>query len=274
MTRADIIQQIKSKKTFLCVGLDTTIERIPKHLLKQDDPVFEFNKQIIDATHDLAIAYKPNVAFYEVNGAKGWISLEKTINYLNTLNPQVFTIADAKRGDIGNTSMQYARAFLSNMDFDAITAAPYMGEDSMAPFLSIDGKWTILLALTSNKGSVDFQMLGLKNKGILYKQVLQTASGWGDLNNTMFVVGATKAEMLEEVRKIVPDHFLLVPGVGAQGGSLSEVVRYGMNKDCGLLVNASRSIIYASGGEDFAEKARQEALELQKEMAYYLDKIY
>jgi orotidine-5'-phosphate decarboxylase len=274
MTRADIIQQIKTKKSFLCVGLDTTIERIPKHLLELDDPVFEFNKKIIDATHDLAVAYKPNIAFYEVNGAKGWISLEKTINYLNEKYPQVFTIADAKRGDIGNTSLQYARAFLSNLDFDAITVAPYMGEDSVAPFLSIDGKWIILLALTSNKGSDDFQMLGLDNSNILYKQVLQTASGWGDLNNTMFVVGATKAEMLEEIRKVVPDHFLLVPGVGAQGGSLSEVVHYGMNKECGLLVNASRSIIYASGAEDFTEKARHEALKLQQEMATYLDRIY
>ena len=274
MNRADIIKQIKTKKSFLCIGLDTSIQKIPKHLLKLDDPVYEFNKQIIDATHDLAVAYKPNIAFYEVNGAKGWTSLEKTINYINGTYPQVFTIADAKRGDIGNTSLQYALAFLSNLDFDAITVAPYMGKDSIAPFLSIEGKWIILLALTSNKGSDDFQMLGLKKDGVLYKQVLQTASSWGDINNIMFVVGATKAEVLGEIRKIIPEHFLLVPGVGAQGGSLSEVVRYGMNKDCGLLVNASRSIIYASEDEDFCDRARHEALKLQKEMASYLDKIH
>jgi orotidine-5'-phosphate decarboxylase len=274
MTRAGIIEQIRTKKSFLCVGLDTSIDKIPKHLLDADDPVFEFNKQIIDATHELAIAYKPNIAFYEVGGTRGWSGLEKTINYLNQNHPELFTIADAKRGDIGNTSLQYAQAFLSNFQFDAITVAPYMGADSVAPFLSISDKWVILLALTSNEGSRDFQMLGLNNGTLLYQQVLETAKSWGNEENTMFVVGATRAEMLEGIRKIVPDHFLLVPGVGAQGGSLAEVVNYGMNRDCGLLVNASRSIIYASREGDFAEKAREEAAKLQAEMAYYLDRLY
>ncbi len=274
MNRADIIKQIKSKKSFLCVGLDTAINKIPKHLLDTEDPFFEFNRQIIDATHDVAVAYKPNIAFYEGQGTKGWISLEKTINYLNQNYPEIFTIADAKRGDIGNTSLQYAQAFLSNLSFDAITVAPYMGEDSIAPFLSIPGKWVILLALTSNKGSDDFQMLDIQGDNKLYEKVLETTSRWGNDGNTMYVVGATKAEMLGDIRKIVPDHFLLVPGVGAQGGSLEEVVRYGMNQDCGLLVNASRSIIYASSEADFAARARDEAKKLQQEMASYLDRLY
>jgi len=274
MNRADIIKQIKSKKSFLCVGLDTSISKIPKHLLDTEDSFFEFNRQIIDATHDVAVAYKPNIAFYEGQGTKGWISLEKTINYLNQHYPEIFTIADAKRGDIGNTSLQYAQAFLSNLSFDAITVAPYMGEDSIAPFLSIHGKWVILLALTSNKGSDDFQMLDIQGDNKLYEKVLETTSRWGNYGNTMYVVGATKAEMLGDIRKIVPDHFLLVPGVGAQGGSLEEVVRYGMNQDCGLLVNASRSIIYASSGDDFAARARDEAKKLQQEMASYLDRLY
>jgi len=274
MERSELIQQIESKRSFLCVGLDTAMNKIPKHLLETEDPFFEFNKAIIDATHDVAVAYKPNIAFYEGQGTKGWISLEKTIKYLNKNYPDIFTIADAKRGDIGNTSLQYAQAFLSKLSFDAITVAPYMGEDSIAPFLSIEDKWIILLALTSNKGSDDFQMLDLQGGDKLYKKVLATTSGWGNPSNIMYVVGATKAEMLAEIRKLVPDHFLLVPGVGAQGGSLEEVVRYGMNQDCGLLVNASRSIIYASQGEDFAAQARSEAKKLQQEMASYLDRLY
>lgn len=271
MNRNELVTQIKSKRSFLCVGLDTALEKIPKHLLDTEDPIYEFNRQIIDATHEMSVAFKPNIAFYEGLGAKGWMSLEKTINYLNTNYPEVFTIADAKRGDIGNTSLQYARAFLSNLNFDAITVAPYMGEDSISPFLSIPEKWVILLALTSNKGSDDFQMLEVTGGDKLYEQVLKTTSQWGNQGNTMFVVGATKAEMIGEIRKIIPEHFLLVPGVGAQGGSLEDVARYGLNKDCGILVNASRSIIYASQDEDFAEKAREEALKLQRQMKYFLE---
>ncbi len=271
MNRNELVTQIKSKRSFLCVGLDTALEKIPKHLLDTEDPIYEFNRQIIDATHEMSVAFKPNIAFYEGLGAKGWMSLEKTINYLNTNYPEVFTIADAKRGDIGNTSLQYARAFLSNLNFDAITVAPYMGEDSISPFLSIPDKWVILLALTSNKGSDDFQMLEVPGGDKLYERVFKTTSQWGNQGNTMFVVGATKAEMIGEIRKIIPEHFLLVPGVGAQGGSLEDVARYGLNKDCGILVNASRSIIYASQDEDFAEKAREEALKLQRQMKYFLE---
>lgn len=271
MNRNELVTQIKSKRSFLCVGLDTALEKIPKHLLDTEDPIYEFNRQIIDATHEMSVAFKPNIAFYEGLGAKGWMSLEKTINYLNTNYPEVFTIADAKRGDIGNTSLQYARAFLSNLNFDAITVAPYMGEDSISPFLSIPEKWVILLALTSNKGSDDFQMLEVTGGDKLYERVFKTTSQWGNQGNTMFVVGATKAEMIGEIRKIIPEHFLLVPGVGAQGGSLEDVARYGLNKDCGILVNASRSIIYASQDEDFAEKAREEALKLQRQMKYFLE---
>ncbi|MGZ4035063.1 MAG: orotidine-5'-phosphate decarboxylase, partial [Bacteroidia bacterium] len=259
--------------SFLCVGLDTDITKIPKHLLKSEDPVFEFNKQIIDATKEYCVSFKPNMAFYETQGAKGWISLEKTISYINQTCPDVFTIADAKRGDIGNTSKMYAKAFLENLNFDSITVAPYMGEDSVTPFLEYKNKWVILLALTSNSGSSDFQINEIASpylKGeqgiLLFQNVLETSKKWSSPDNMMYVVGATKAEMFSDIRKIVPEHFLLVPGVGAQGGSLSEVVKYGMNKQCGLLVNSSRGIIYASSGEDFADKAREEAMKLQKEM--------
>jgi orotidine-5'-phosphate decarboxylase len=272
MTRKELIEIIKAKKTFLCVGLDTDINKIPKHLLDTEDPIFEFNKQIIDATIDYAAAYKPNIAFYECYGPKGLVSLEKTINYLNTFSKKVFTIADAKRGDIGNTSAQYAKAFFETMNFDAITVAPYMGEDSVSPFLSYENKWIIILALTSNKGSDDFQLCKIsdENGKYLFEVVLERSSKWGNTENTMYVVGATKAEMLAEIRKIVPDHFLLVPGVGAQGGSLQEVAKFGMNKDCGLLINASRSILYASAGFDFVEKAKAEAKSMQAEMEVLL----
>lgn len=266
MTRSELFEQIKKKKSFLCVGLDTDITKIPKHLLKSEDPVFEFNKQIIDATKEYCVSFKPNMAFYETQGVKGWISLEKTINYINQTCPDNFTIADAKRGDIGNTSSMYAKAFLQTLNFDSITVAPYMGEDSVKPFMEYPNKWVILLALTSNPGSKDFQ-----TENNLYQQVLRTSQKWGGADNLMYVVGATKAELLSDIRKIVPDHFLLVPGVGAQGGSISEVAKYGMNKQCGLLVNSSRGIIYASSGEDFAEKAREEAEKLQKEMAVLLE---
>ena len=266
MNRTELISLIQAKKSFLCIGLDTDITKIPQHLLCGHDPIFEFNKAIIDATHDLAVAYKPNFAFYESSGVRGWNNLTKTIQYLKEFN--VFTIADAKRGDIGNTSQQYAKAVFdpesSGMDFDAVTVAPYMGEDSVKPFLSFPGKWIIVLALTSNKGAADFQFF--KGKKRLFEQVLAQSKGWGSEENMMYVVGATQAEMLTDIRKIVPDHFLLVPGVGAQGGSLQEVAKYGLNKDCGLLVNSSRNIIYASGGTDFAEKAREEALKMQREM--------
>lgn len=269
MTRKELIHQIKSKKSFLCVGLDTDIKKIPAHLLKASDPIFEFNKQIIDATADYCVAYKPNLAFYEAHGPQGLESLEKTIDYIPD---HIFTIADAKRGDIGNTSSLYARAFFETMNFDSITVAPYMGEDSVGPFLKYEGKWVILLALTSNKGSKDFQDLDIEGSSSkLYQEVLKTSQEWGSIDNLMYVVGATKAESLQEVRQLVPDHFLLVPGVGAQGGSLEEVSKYGMNKDCGLLVNSSRGIIYASNNEDFGMKAGEEASKLQKEMEAYLD---
>jgi orotidine-5'-phosphate decarboxylase len=276
MTRQELFENIKRKKSFLCIGLDTDVSKIPAHLLKSEDPVFEFNKQIIDATQDLCVSYKPNMAFYETEGVKGWISLEKTINYINEKYPDQFTIADAKRGDIGNTSKMYAKAFLEKLDFDSITVAPYMGEDSVTPFLEYKNKWVILLALTSNSGSKDFQVSRInsdleKGDGIsLYEQVLETSKSWSTADNMMYVVGATKAEMLGDIRRIIPESFILVPGVGAQGGSLGEVVKYGMNKQCGLLVNSSRGIIYAGSGEDFALKAREEALKLQKEMAEYL----
>ena len=265
MTRQELITIIRKKKSFLCVGLDSEISKIPPHLLREEDPVFEFNRQIIDATIDFAVAYKPNLAFYESSGLKGWISLEKTISYLHMKKDRVFLIADAKRGDIGNTSAQYAKAFFDILDVDAITTAPYMGSDSITPFLAYPGKWVILLALTSNKGASDFQYL--KTDGsYLFEHVLSTSSRWGTTENMMYVVGATQAEQLGTIRKIIPDHFLLVPGVGAQGGSLREVARYGMTKDVGLLVNASRSIIFASSKEDFAEKAMEEAEKMQKEM--------
>jgi orotidine-5'-phosphate decarboxylase len=265
MTRQELISIINKKKSFLCVGLDTEINKIPPHLLREEDPVFEFNRQIIDATIDYAVAYKPNLAFYESSGLKGWISLEKTISYLHMKKDHVFLIADAKRGDIGNTSQQYAKAFFEILDVDAITVAPYMGSDSVQPFLSYPDKWVILLALTSNKGASDFQYIKSEDS-YLFEHVLQTSSKWGTPDNMRYVVGATQARQLGAIRKIVPDHFLLVPGIGAQGGSLEEVVRYGMNKDTGLLVNASRSIIFASNKENFAEKAREEAMKMQNEM--------
>lgn len=268
MNKNELIRLIKRKKSFLCVGLDTDINKIPQHLLKETNPVFEFNKRIIDATKDYAVAYKPNLAFYESMGIKGLHILEKTMKYLDNFRDEVFTIADAKRGDIGNTSQQYAKAFLTteNYNFDAITVAPYMGEDSVSPFLSYKDKWVILLALTSNKGANDFQFLKTENNISLYEEVLTKSKEWGTDSNMMYVVGATQANMLENIRKIIPDHFLLVPGVGAQGGSLEEVAKYGMNADCGLLVNASRSILYASNKTDYAEKAMEEAKTMQQEM--------
>ena len=266
LTTQQLISEIQLKKSFLCIGLDVDLNKIPKHLLQLEDPIFEFNKSIIDATHDLCVSYKPNIAFYEAYGLKGWISLQKTINYLNENHPEIFTIADAKRGDIGNTSSMYAKAFFEDLNFDSVTVAPYMGKDSVEPFLAFENKHTIMLALTSNEGAFDFQTLKV-NGTELYKQVLETSKGWKNSQNLMYVVGATKAEYFTEIRKIVPDSFLLVPGVGAQGGSLSEVCKYGMNQDIGLLINSSRAIIYASNGNDFAEKAREEALKLQQEMA-------
>lgn len=266
MTRTELTAQIKKKKSFLCIGLDTDLKKIPRHLHKSSDPIFEFNKQIIDATNDLCVAYKPNIAFYESIGSAGWESLEKTADYLKQFK-YIFSIADAKRGDIGNTSSMYAQAFFGSMDFDSITVAPYMGEDSVTPFLQYEGKWVILLALTSNKGANDFQI-----DHELYKTVLNKSQQWSNADNMMYVVGATRAEMLADIRKIVPQHFLLVPGVGAQGGSLQEVAKYGMNKECGLLVNSSRNIIYASDKEDFAVQAQTEAMKMQKEMEELLNK--
>ncbi len=270
MNRTDLFKLIQKKKSFLCVGLDSDLNKIPKHLLNSEDPVFEFNKQIIDATIPYAVAYKPNLAFYESRGIKGMRSLEKTMNYLEVFKEEIFTIADAKRGDIGNTSTQYAVSVFdkqaSGFSFDAITVAPYMGEDSVKPFLAFPGKWAIVLALTSNKGSDDFQLFEDENETRLFERVLERTSKWGTVDNMMYVVGATKAEMLEGIRKIVPGHFLLVPGVGAQGGDLNAVAKFGLNDHCGLLVNASRSILFASDGTDFAEKAALEAQSMQKEM--------
>ncbi len=283
MTKFELFEQIKKKESFLCVGLDSDISRIPKHLLELDDPVFEFNKQIIEATLPYAVAYKPNVAFYESRGSKGWKSLERTIDYINTIAPDVFTIADAKRGDIGNTSKMYANAFFVNMNFDAITVAPYMGVDSVTPFLEYNDKWVVLLALTSNKGAADFQLprrdfsealyrFGIRStrSKALYEKVLMTSQAWANEDKIMYVIGATKAEYLAKVRVQVPNHFLLVPGIGAQGGSLKEVAQYGMNRQCGLLVNSSRGIIFASQNEDYAAKAASKAHSLQKEMAALL----
>ncbi len=272
MNYNQLFELIKRKKSFLCVGLDSDIEKIPSSLQKFDDPVFEFNKKIIDATVDLAVAYKPNLAFYESRGVAGWQSLQKTIDYLNGFGDDVFTIADAKRGDIGNTSKQYAKAFFEVLDFDALTVAPYMGKDSVSPFLSFEDKWVVLLALTSNEGAADFQYFEDKDSKKLFQEVLYKSQEWSSKENMMYVVGATKAEALTEIRKIVPDHFLLVPGVGAQGGSLEEVANYGMNDKCGLLVNSSRGIIFASKEEDFAEIAREKSLELQKQMEKILSK--
>ena len=277
MNRQELIDTIRKKQSFLCVGLDTDLKKVPQHLLDSDDAIFNFNKAIIDATIPYAVAYKPNLAFYESAGIKGLQQLKKTMDYLHGLDDKVFTIADAKRGDIGNTSQQYAKAFLDpqgDFGFDSITVAPYMGEDSVTPFTVYQGKWVILLALTSNKGAFDFQFIEDKESGKhLFEKVLETSRKWGNDENMMYVVGATKADMLEAIRGIVPDAFLLVPGVGAQGGSLSEVCRYGINKDCGLLVNSSRGIIYASNGEDFAERAAEEAHKLQQQMATELSKI-
>ena len=264
-----LVQEIKNKKSFLCIGLDVDLDKIPQHLLITEDPIFEFNKAIIDATHDLCVSYKPNTAFYEAYGITGWQSLQKTIEYINKHYPEIFTIADAKRGDIGNTSTRYAKAFFDDLNFDSITVAPYMGKDSVEPFLAFENKHTIMLALTSNEGAFDFQTKNVAGKE-LYKTVIETSKNWKNSENLMYVVGATKAEYFAEIRKIVPDSFLLVPGVGAQGGNLKDVCKYGMNDEIGLLINSSRAIIYASDREDFAQKARIEALKLQQEMAEIL----
>jgi len=269
MDQTGLFENIVKKRSFLCVGLDSEIDKIPTFLLKEKDPIFEFNKRIIDATHVYSVAYKPNVAFYECYGAKGWISLETTVEYIKENYPGIFVIADAKRGDIGNTSKMYAKAFLENMPFDAITVAPYMGEDSVSPFLSYKGKWVVLLALTSNKGADDFQYHnedGIK----LFERVLTVSQKWGTTNNLMYVVGATRAELLKDIRQLVPDHFLLVPGVGAQGGSLEEVAKFGLNSKCGLLVNSSRGIIFADSTENFDKVAGEKAKEIQVEMEKYL----
>jgi len=269
MNHAGLFENISRKHSFLCVGLDSEIEKIPSFLLKEKDPVFEFNKRIIDATYKYSVAYKPNVAFYECYGPKGWKSLEATVKYIRKTYPDIMVIADAKRGDIGNTSKMYAKAFLENMPFDAITVAPYMGEDSITPFLAYNDKWVVLLALTSNKGADDFQYHN--DDGIkLFERVLSVSQKWGTINNMMYVVGATRAEKLKDIRKLVPDHFLLIPGVGAQGGSLEEVAKYGMNSKCGLLVNSSRGIIFADNTENFDSIAGEKAKEIQQEMEKYL----
>lgn len=266
MNRQELIKQIREKRTFLCVGLDTDLKKIPQHLLEEEDAIFAFNKAIIDATAPYCVSYKPNLAFYEAFGLKGITSFEKTIHYLKEKYPHHFIIADAKRGDIGNTSAMYARTFFEQYDIDSLTVAPYMGEDSVTPFLNYEGHWVILLALTSNKGSHDFQLTADTNGERLFEKVLKTSQQWGSKENMMYVVGATQGQMFEDIRKIVPDHFLLVPGIGAQGGSLQEVCYYGMNSDCGLLVNSSRGIIYASNGKDFAEVAGHKARELKEQM--------
>ncbi|TXK73594.1 orotidine-5'-phosphate decarboxylase [Mesonia sp. HuA40] len=273
MTTAELVQQIKQKKSFLCIGLDADLDKIPEHLLQEEDPIFAFNKAIIDATHKLAVAYKPNTAFYEAYGVKGWLALEKTIRYINEQYPDIFTIADAKRGDIGNTSSRYAKAFFEDLGFDSVTVAPYMGKDSVEPFLAFPNKHTILLALTSNEGALDFQTQALVNNQELYHKVLKTAVNWKNSQNLMFVVGATKASSFKIIRELVPNHFLLVPGVGAQGGNLKEVCEYGLNNQVGLLVNSSRGIIYASRQTDFAEAAKNKAFELQQQMKVYVDQL-
>ncbi len=272
MTRKELVELIYAKQSFLCVGLDTDIKKIPQHLLKEEDPIFAFNKAIIDATSQFCVAYKPNLAFYESNGVKGWIAFEKTINYLNEKHPHHFIIADAKRGDIGNTSAMYARTFFEEMNLDALTVAPYMGEDSVTPFLQYEGKWVILLALTSNKGSNDFQLTTDAEGERLFEKVLRKSQQWGNDQNMMYVVGATQGKMFKEIRKVAPKHFLLVPGIGAQGGSLEEVCKYGMTDDCGLIVNSSRAIIYADSTENFAKVAAQKAKEVQLQMASELAK--
>ena len=265
MTTQQLVQQIKQKKSFLCIGLDVDLTKIPQHLLGLEYPIFEFNKAIIDATHDLCVSYKPNMAFYEAYGLKGWQSLQKTINYLNEKHPEIFTIADAKRGDIGNTSTMYAKAFLEDLNFDSITVAPYMGKDSVEPFLAFENKYAIMLALTSNEGAFDFQTKNTEGEE-LYRTVIKTSKTWKNSQNLMYVVGATKAEYFTEIRQLIPNSFILVPGVGAQGGSLQEVCKHGMSENIGLLINSSRGIIYASNGKDFAEKAREKALKMQQEM--------
>ena len=270
MNYEQLFQQIREKKSFLCTGLDSDIQKLPKHLLNQPNAIFEFNRQIVDATAKYSVAYKPNLAFYESEGIAGLKALEDTVAYIRSKYPEIFIIADAKRGDIGNTSKLYARAFFESMDFDAVTVAPYMGEDSVSPFLPYDGKWVILLALTSNKGSADFQNFS-NGKNQLFEEVLMKSQQWAGKEKMMYVVGATKAEMLADIRKIVPDHFLLVPGVGAQGGSLEEVAKHGMNDHCGLLVNSSRGIIFADSSEDFAKVAGEKAKELQEQMQALLE---
>ena len=269
MNKSQLFEQIKQKQSFLCVGLDTDINKIPQELLALEDPIFEFNKQIINKTAQYAVAYKPNTAFYEVYGAKGWLSLERTIQYIHNNYPEIFVIADAKRGDIGNTSANYARAFFNTLKADALTVAPYMGKDSVEPFLNFEDNWVVLLALTSNKGSQDFQYLNVGSQ-MLHQQVLKTATTWATSEQMMFVVGATHPEELGEIRKMLPDYFFLVPGVGAQGGDLQAVAQNGLNNECGLLVNSSRGIIYASNGSDFAIRAGEEAHKLQSQMAELL----
>src|SRR5689334_23789047 len=270
MNRIELFEQIKKKKSYLCVGLDTDLEKIPKHLLKLEDPIFEFNKQIIDATKEFCVAYKPNTAFYEALGTSGWESLGKTLDYIPK---DCFTIADAKRGDIGNTSSLYARAFFQQMNFDAITVAPYMGEDSVKPFLEFKDKWVILLVHTSNKGAEDFQLIETRDGKFLFEEVINTSQQWATADQMMYVVGATQAAKMEEIRRLAPDHFFLVPGVGAQGGDLKAVSKAGMNEQCGLLVNSSRAIIYASAKEDFADAAAKEARAIQQEMNALLEKL-
>ena len=272
MKTTDLIAQIKKKQSFLCIGLDTDLQKIPKHLLEEDDPIFAFNKAIIDATHEYSVAYKPNIAFYEAYGLDGWKSLERTIDYLNRHYPELFTIADAKRGDIGNTSSRYARAFFETLNFDSITIAPYMGRDSVEPFLSFKDKHTILLALTSNEGAFDFQTKDVEGLS-LYKTVIKTATTYKGAENLMYVVGATKASFLSEIRQLVPESFLLVPGVGAQGGSLEDVCRYGMTKNIGLLINSSRGIIYASSADDFAIAAQAKAVALRDQMKEQMKRL-
>lgn len=266
MNNKQLFSQIQKKRSYLCVGLDSAFEKIPEPLKSGENPVFEFNRKIIDATAPYTVAYKPNLAFYESRGLEGWYDLERTADYIKNNYPDIFLIADAKRGDIGNTSKMYARAFFGKMPFDAVTVAPYMGEDSVSPFLSFEEKYIIILALTSNAGAADFQYFSSKEGTPLFMEVIGKSKSWGNLENTMYVVGATKASMLVRIREEIPDHFLLVPGVGAQGGSLEEVAKYGMNRQCGLLVNASRSIIFASAGEDFSEKAAEESRKLQEQM--------
>lgn len=274
MTREELFEQIITKGSFLCVGLDTDIKKIPPHLLSSEDPIFEFNKAIIDATAPYTVSYKPNLAFYESMGTKGWESYLRTVEYLNANYPEMFVIADAKRGDIGNTSAMYAKAFFTgNAQVDAVTLSPYMGSDTVVPFFDYKDKWAVLLALTSNPSASDFELMQMSDGSKLYETVLRVSREWGSENNTMYVVGATKASMLESIRNIIPDHFLLVPGVGAQGGSLEEVAKYGMNSKCGLLVNSSRGIIYADSTREFAKIAAQEAKKLQEEMKIYLKRL-